>query len=65
VSENDRVFCEIVRGEMESEVAREVAQKLGVAQSGCALPTNDVPDAGQEVFYLHAVGVRGKGMGMP
>jgi histidine triad (HIT) family protein len=114
VSENDCVFCQIVSGEMESEVvhdeegvlafkdvsgkapvhvlvvpkehvssmaeigrlpdavakrlfevSHEVAKESGVADSGYAFRINNGPDAGQEVFHLHAHVMGGKGMGMP
>ncbi len=114
VSENDCVFCKIVRGEMESEVvhdeegvlafedisgqapvhvlvvpkehvssleevgklpdavakrffevAQEVAQKMDVAESGYVFRINNGPDAGQEVFHLHAHVMGGERLGMP
>ena len=114
MSENDCIFCKIVRGEMESEVvhdeegvlafrdisgkapvhvlvipkehisslaemrrlpdavakrifevAQEVAQKMGVGDSGYAFRINNGPDAGQEVFHLHAHVMGGKRLGMP
>jgi histidine triad (HIT) family protein len=114
VSEDDCVFCKIVRGEMESEVvhdeeevlafedisgqapvhvlvvpkehvsslaevgklsdavtkrlfevAREVAEKMDIAESGYVLRINNGPDAGQEVFHLHAHVMGGERLGMP
>ena len=114
VSEDDCVFCKIVRGEMESEVvhdeeevlafedisgkapmhvlvvpkehvsslaevgrlsdvvtkrlfgaAQEVAEKMGVAESGYVFRINNGPDAGQEVFHLHAHVMGGERLGMP
>jgi histidine triad (HIT) family protein len=113
VSENDCVFCKIVRGEMESEVvhheegvmafhsingkapvhvlvipkqhvsslaeaqrlpeavakrifevAHAVAKKTGVSESGYVFRINNGPDAGQEVFHLHAHVMGGEGMEM-
>lgn len=114
MSENDCVFCKIVRGEMEAEVvhdeeellafedisgkapvhvlvvpkehvssleevgklpdavakrlfevAQEVARKMDVAESGYAFRINNGPDAGQEVFHLHAHVMGGERLGMP
>jgi histidine triad (HIT) family protein len=114
MSEDDCVFCKIVRGEMESEVvhdeeevmafkdvsgkapvhvlvvpkehvsslaeigrspdavakrlfevAHQVAQEMGVADSGYVFRINNGSDAGQEVFHLHAHVMGGKKMGMP
>ena len=114
MSENDCVFCKIVRGEMEAEVvhdeegilafkdvgpkapvhvlvvpkehvssmaeagrlpdavakrlfevAHEVARKMDVADSGYAFRVNNGPDAGQEVFHMHAHVMGGERMGMP
>jgi diadenosine tetraphosphate (Ap4A) HIT family hydrolase len=50
VSKNDCVFCKIVRGEMESEVVREVAKKFRVVKSGYGTRINNGSDAGQEVL---------------
>ena len=47
------------------EVASEVAEKLGVAESGYAVRINNGRDAGQEVFHLHLHVVGGKKLGMP
>ena len=114
MSENDCIFCKIVRGEIESEVvhdeegvlafkdisqkapvhvlvvpkehvsslaevgrlsdavakrlfevAQRVAERTSVAESGYAFRINDGPDAGQEVFHLHAHVMGGKRLGMP
>ena len=47
------------------EVASEVAQKLGVRESGYAVRINNGPDAGQGVFHLHLHVLGGKNLGMP
>lgn len=47
------------------EVAQEVAEKMDVADSGYAFRINNGPDAGQEVFHLHAHVMGGKRLGMP
>ncbi len=47
------------------EVAQEVAEKTGVADSGYAFRINNGSDAGQEVFHLHAHVMGGKRLGMP
>ena len=114
MSENDCVFCKIVRGDMESEVvhdeegvlafhdisgkapvhvlvipkkyvssmaemkrlpdavakrhfevAPKVTEEQGVAESGYAFRINNGPDAGQEVFHLHAHVMGGRRIGMP
>lgn len=113
MSENECVFCKIVRGEAESEVvhdeegvlafhsvngkapvhvlvipkqhvsslaevaqlpdvvakrvfevAQAVAEKTGVAESGYVFRINNGPDAGQEVFHLHAHVMGGERMEM-
>ena len=114
VSENDCIFCKIVRGEMDAEVVHdedevlafkdirglapvhvlvipkqhiasleeitqlpesvarrlfevssEVAEKLGVTESGYAVRVNNGPDAGQGVFHLHLHVLGGKYLEMP
>jgi histidine triad (HIT) family protein len=114
VSENDCIFCRIVRGEMEAEVVHdedevlafndkrglapvhvlvipkqhvasleevkqlpervarrllevcsEVAEELGVTESGYAVRINNGPDAGQGVFHLHLHVLGGKTLEMP
>ncbi len=47
------------------EVSEEVAEKLGIAESGYAVRLNNGPDAGQEVFHLHLHVLGGKKIGMP
>ncbi len=47
------------------EVAQEVAQEMGVADSGYVFRVNNGPDAGQEVFHLHAHVMGGERMEMP
>ncbi len=47
------------------EVSSEVAEKLGVDESGYAVRINNGPDAGQEVFHLHLHVMGGRKMGMP
>jgi histidine triad (HIT) family protein len=45
--------------------SREVAEKLGVAESGYAVRINNGPDAGQEVFHMHLHVLGGERIGMP
>lgn len=47
------------------EASQEVAEKLGVADSGYAVRINNGPDAGQEVFHLHLHVMGGQRIGMP
>ena len=47
------------------EVSSEVAEKLGVRESGYAVRVNNGPDAGQGVFHLHLHVLGGKNLGMP
>ncbi len=47
------------------EASEEVAEKLGVAESGYAVRLNNGPDAGQEVFHLHLHVLGGERIGMP
>ena len=47
------------------EVTQEVAEKMGIAESGYAFRINNGPDARQEVFHLHAHVIGGRKMGMP
>lgn len=47
------------------EVSEEVAEKLGIAESGYAVRVNNGPDAGQEVFHLHLHVLGGERIGMP
>ena len=47
------------------EVAQAVAEGEGVAESGYAFRINNGPDAGQEVFHLHAHVMGGERLGMP
>jgi histidine triad (HIT) family protein len=47
------------------EVSSEVAEKLGVRESGYALRINNGADAGQEVFHLHLHVLGGRKLGMP
>ena len=44
-------------------VARDLADQLGVAESGYRLVTNNGPDAGQTVHHLHFHLLGGKPMG--
>ena len=46
------------------EVAHEAAKMLGVAESGYVVRINNGPDAGQEVFHLHAHVMGGERMEM-
>ncbi|MGF1471846.1 MAG: histidine triad nucleotide-binding protein [Rubrobacteraceae bacterium] len=45
--------------------SQEVAEKLGIAQSGYAVRLNNGRDAGQEVFHLHLHVLGGEKIGMP
>ena len=47
------------------EASQEVAEKLGVADSGYAVRINNGQDAGQEVFHLHLHVLGGEKIGMP
>ena len=47
------------------EVAQEVAEGEGIAESGYAFRINNGPDAGQEVFHLHAHVMGGERVRMP
>lgn len=47
------------------EASQEVADKLGVAESGYAVRVNNGQDAGQEVFHLHLHVLGGEKIGMP
>lgn len=47
------------------EASGEVAQKLGISESGYAVRINNGPDAGQEVFHLHLHVLGGERIGMP
>jgi histidine triad (HIT) family protein len=47
------------------EVCSEVAEKLGVTESGYAVRINNGPDAGQGVFHLHLHVLGGKYLEMP
>lgn len=47
------------------EVAHGVAEDEGVAESGYAFRINNGPDAGQEVFHLHAHVMGGERVRMP
>lgn len=47
------------------EVAQQVAEGEGIAESGYAFRINNGPDAGQEVFHLHAHVMGGERMRMP
>ncbi len=47
------------------EVAHEVSERLGVDESGYAYHINNGPDAGQEVFHLHAHVMDGRKLRMP
>ncbi len=46
------------------EVSHEAAKNLGVAESGYVVRINNGPDAGQEVFHLHAHVMGGEKMEM-
>ncbi len=47
------------------EISSDVAEKLGVRESGYAVRINNGRDAGQEVFHLHLHVLGGKRLGMP
>ena len=47
------------------QVSSEVANKLGIGESGYAVRINNGPDAGQEVFHLHLHVLGGRKLGMP
>lgn len=47
------------------EVAQDVAESEGIAKSGYAFRINNGPDAGQEVFHLHAHVMGGERVRMP
>lgn len=47
------------------DASREVAEKLGVEESGYAVRINNGTDAGQEVFHLHLHVLGGERIGMP
>ncbi|MDP9455348.1 MAG: histidine triad nucleotide-binding protein [Actinomycetota bacterium] len=47
------------------EVAQGVAEGEGIAESGYAFRINNGPDAGQEVFHLHAHVMGGERVRMP
>ena len=47
------------------EVCSEVAEKLGVRDSGYAVRINNGPHAGQGVFHLHLHVLGGKTLEMP
>ena len=47
------------------EVAQSVAEGEGIAESGYAFRINNGPDAGQEVFHLHAHVMGGERVKMP
>jgi histidine triad (HIT) family protein len=47
------------------EVSSEVAEKLGVRESGYAVRINNGADAGQGVFHLHLHVLGGKKLEMP
>ncbi|CAN5907915.1 histidine triad nucleotide-binding protein [soil metagenome] len=47
------------------DASQEVAEKLGVAESGYAVRINNGVDAGQEVFHLHLHVLGGERIGMP
>ena len=47
------------------EVAQEVAEGEGISESGYAFRINNGPDAGQEVFHLHAHVMGGERVRMP
>jgi histidine triad (HIT) family protein len=45
--------------------ARDVAEQLGLAESGYRLVINQGPDAGQSVFHLHCHVLGGRAMAWP
>jgi histidine triad (HIT) family protein len=45
--------------------ARDVAEKLGLANNGYRLVFNQGPDAGQSVFHLHCHVIGGRAMAWP
>jgi histidine triad (HIT) family protein len=45
--------------------ARDVAEKLGLAEGGYRLVINQGPDAGQSVFHLHCHVIGGRSMAWP
>lgn len=45
--------------------AREVAAKLGVAETGYRLVMNQGPNAGQSVFHMHLHVLGGRGLAWP
>jgi histidine triad (HIT) family protein len=45
--------------------ARDVAEKLGLAESGYRLVLNQGPDAGQSVFHVHCHVLGGRPMAWP
>ena len=47
------------------DASQEVAEELGVAESGYAVRVNNGSDAGQEVFHLHLHVLGGEKIGMP
>lgn len=47
------------------DASQEVAEKLGISESGYAVRINNGPDAGQEVFHLHLHVLGGEKIGMP
>lgn len=47
------------------EVAREVAERMGIEASGYACRINNGPDSRQEAFHLHAHVMGGRKIGMP
>jgi histidine triad (HIT) family protein len=47
------------------EVSSQVAEQLGVRESGYAVRINNGPDAGQGVFHLHLHVLGGKALEMP
>lgn len=47
------------------DASQEVAEKLGVAESGYTVRVNNGQDAGQEVFHLHLHVLGGEKIGMP
>jgi histidine triad (HIT) family protein len=47
------------------QVSSEVANKLGIGESGYAVRINNGPDAGQEIFHLHLHVLGGRKLGMP
>ena len=46
-------------------VARQVAQELGIDQTGYRIVTNVGPDAGQSVFHMHFHLLGGRQLGWP